>query len=133
MWVKVKETGQELFMNDTVTRFGPGALALVARGEAEEIEQPTAERLAAGTYPDRTMVMLPVEVRKIVQDLGLANQPQSYAFIQRYLNLEAEVASLRRGLNDLNEHVKTEVAGFLAKIEVARDQGIFTGKKRLPA
>jgi hypothetical protein len=97
-WVRVKETGQKLYMNDGQTRFGPGALLLIAQGIVEQIEQqdkpaepedPVAHRL-------RTMVPIDKEVIRIVTDLGLANQAQSYAFIQRYLDLEEAVRRLER-------------------------------------
>src|SRR5579864_7372009 len=87
-------------MHDGVTTFGPGALALIAQGIVEEIAQPSREKLEAlntarqSNYRDNTMKTVPVEVRRITSDLGLANCSQSYAFVQRMLDNEARITHL---------------------------------------
>ena len=93
MWVRIKETGQELFMNDEETRFGPGALKLVAQGDAVEIAQPTMAAPVPLKFQPVADGISP-EARRIVHDIAIANVPQSYTFIKRFLDLEALVAEL---------------------------------------
>jgi hypothetical protein len=88
VWIKMKCNDAELDC--------PGfeSQRFIDNDEAVAIKTPRPkEAVAPVPTPIPSLVMVPVsaEVRKIVQDLGLSNQPQSYAFIQRFLDLEKYV------------------------------------------
>ncbi len=95
MWLKVNGTNQEIFDVHLAQK-------LIDQG-ATAIPTPPGEERAAPdfvppTTPQPERVAIPREVLNLVQNLGLANQPQSYDFAKRFLNLEKAVAQLELSL-----------------------------------
>jgi len=95
----MKGTDQELQVDEfTAQRF-------IDQGEAVAIKTPPPKMADAPSWvppiPSPVRVQIPIEVQKITQDLGLSNQPQSYAFIRRFLELEARGTRLADAVKDL--------------------------------
>src|SRR6266852_1519363 len=90
MWLKVNGTNQEIFdVHQAQKLIDAGATAI----PTPPGEQRAAPEFVPPTTPQPERVAIPREVLNLVRDIGLSNQPQSYAFATRFLNLEGRVAA----------------------------------------
>lgn len=93
MWIKMKKFDGTEQVSDVPF---PEAERLIANDIAVRVpppQQPPAPEQAS-TFRTLTVKPYPPEVTHLVRAIALANQPDSYKFIQRFIDLEARVKQL---------------------------------------